>query len=271
MSADRANDQADGLRRMFSAERLRVIHVVAGCPGDGRGTVAVNLGIALARAGRETLLIDVVENRQRRTALDYLPRDSRRHRDAGSVSVAGPHGLAILSLDAAAAQAPARAAQVARQHPSLHYALITDSTTRCGRWLPIEDARRDLIVVLTRGASSITDAYALVKRMNAAGVSRRFHILINRAGSEAEAAMIFRNMSGVARGYLDVDLDLLGFIPADPQLEQAAARWQSLLDAAPDAPAAKAFVRLANRIAAWSLAPTLDRARRDVSHALGAA
>src|SRR5262245_11221979 len=114
MLADRRNDQADGLRRLFAAEPLRVIHVVAGCAGVGRLTVAINLGIALAGAGREALLIDVIENRQRRTALDRLALDSRRRQDGSSLCATGPHGLGMLALDAASAQGPQRAAQVAR-------------------------------------------------------------------------------------------------------------------------------------------------------------
>lgn len=266
--ADRHNDQADGLRRMFAAERLRVIHVVAGSAGVGRLTVAVNLGVALAVAGRETLLIDVIENRRRRTALDYLGLGPRIRQDATSATT-GPHGLGILTLDHASSQAPMHAAQAAARRTALAYALITDSSTRCARWLPIEDQCRELVVVLSRATASITEAYALVKRMSAAGVCRRFHVLINRAASEAEAALIFRNMSRAARGYLDVELELLGFIPADSALEQAAAQRASVLDAAPAAPSAAAFARLAHKITAWS--PSRAIVQRDRTRAVGAA
>lgn len=273
MLADRQSDQADGLRRMFAGDRLRVVHLVAGCAGVGRLTVAVNLGVALAKAGRQTLLIDVIENRQRQTALDYFALSSRTRQAAPSVaSVTGPDGLGILALDAASAQSPMRAAHIAGLCPGLCYALVTDSSTRCGRWLPVEDERREFIVVLSRASASITDAYALIKRISAAGVCRRFHVLINRAASDAEAALIFRNMSAVARGYLDVELELLGFVPADPALETAAAQHASLLDTAPEAPAAKAFKRLADKITAWSQpAPIRDIAQRERVRAAGAA
>ena len=246
---------------MFAAERLRIIHVVAGSAGVGRLTVAVNLGVALARAGRETLLIDVVENRGRRTALDYLGLGPRIRQDASS-AMNGPHGLGVLALDHAASQAPMRAAQAAARRTALTYALITDSSTRCARWLPIEDQCREFVVVLSRAAASITDAYALVKRMSAAGVCRRFHVLINRAASEAEAALIFRNMSHAARGYLDVELEPLGFIPSDPALGKSTEQMRSVVEAAPAAPSAMAFVRLAHKITAWSLTrEVVDRAR----------
>ena len=273
MLADRQNDQADGLRRMFRAEGLRVIHVIAGSAGVGRLTVAVNLAIALANSGRATLLIDVIENRQRQTALDYLALTPRTPQaGATRASITGPHGLGVLALDAASAQSPMRAAQIAGHCPGLCYALVTDSSTRCGRWLPIEDERREFVVVLSRSTSSITDAYALIKRMSAAGVCRRFHVLINRVGSDAEAALIFRNMSAVARGYLDVELQWLGFVPADAALERAAAEHVSLVDATPEAPAAKAFKRLAHKLDTWpQVAPLRDISHRHRTRAVDAA
>jgi len=264
---DRQNDQADGLRRMFAAERLRVIHVITGSAGVGRLTVAVNLGAALAKAGRETLLIDVIENRRRPTALDYLGVRPVTRDEAARAS-SGPHGLGILTFDPASTHAPASAVQIAARRPALAYALITDSSTRCNRWLSVEDECREFVVVLSRAAASITDAYALVKRMSAAGVCRRFHVLINRVASPAEAALIFRNMSRAARGYLDVDLELLGYVPADAALEQATQQRRSVLDTASAGPAATAFARLAHRIAAW---PLLLRSTADHARAVGAA
>ena len=278
MLAERHNDQAEGLRRMFAVDELRVIHIVAGCAGVGCTTVAVQLGVALAKAGRETLLIDVIENRERETALERLGLSARGRSDAsgvaaaGAAAVAGPHGLCLLAVDAAGAQSSMRVAQMTAYSKSLAYALITDSSTRCTRWLPIDDRCREFVVVLERAPASITQAYALIKRMSAAGLSRRFHVLINRVGTDAEAALIFRNMSQVARGYLDVDLRLLGFIPVDPALEQAAVARRSLIDAAPGAPATTAFMRLAHRVAAWSHSPSpLHYARHDLARAVGAA
>ena len=270
MLAERHNDQAAGLRRMFGCERLRVIHIVAGCAGVGRTTVAVNLGVALAMAGRETLLIDVVEDRGRDTVLERLRFNPQRRSAENTASiVTGPHGLRVLAVDGAAAQVDLNAGQIGR---SLAYALVTDSSTRCTGWLPVDERSREFVVVLGRAPATITRAYALIKRMTAAGLCRRFHVLINRVASDTEAALIFRNMSQVARGYLDVDLRLLGFVPADPMLEHAAVERSSLLDAAPAAPAATAFLRLADRIAAWPRhASERDDAPQDFARAVGAA
>lgn len=269
MLVDRHNDQADGLRRMFSAERLRVIHVIAGCHGVGRSTVAAHLGVALAKAGRETLLVDVVEEGQPSKTLRHLALNM--HTTSASM-ITGPQGLGVVTLARSSRQSPMRAAQIAASRTSLAYAIVTDCSTRCTQWLPIEAQRQEFIVVLSRGPASITAAYALIKRMTVAGVCRSFHVLINRAGCDAEAALIFRNMSRVARGYLDVDLGLLGFVPSDPALDESVAQGRCLLDACPESPAATAFDRLVGKVTAWPHSPIIPApAYRDRARIAGAA
>ena len=75
-----------------------------------------------------------------------------------------------------------------------------------------------------------------------------------------EARLIYRNMAGVAHGYLDVRLQLCGFVPSDQALARAAEIGRSVLDTEPDAPATHAFRRLAECVLA----------RRTPSAALGA-
>jgi flagellar biosynthesis protein FlhG len=241
---------------MFSADRLRVIQVMAGRPGVGRMSVATHLGLALAKAGRDTLLMDVIEDGGQARALSFLGLEPRLQPQASHVAsaiVPAPHGLAVLPLALEVRQAPARVAEITRYCASLEFALVTATSTFAAQLLPIERERREVVVVLSRAAASITEAYALIKRMSTAGVCRRFHVLVNRVDSDAEAALIFRNMAHVARGYLDVELGYLGFVPADAALERATALKRNVLDGWPDAPAALAFKKLARSIAAWPL------------------
>jgi len=263
--ADAIYDQADGLRRMFGADRMRVIHVVAGRGDVGRTTAAVNLGVALARAGRDTLLIDCVDRGMSGRALAYLglePRLAVAGHSIVSSIVAGPQGLSVLPLDAAilGAAAPGDGARSAASAALLDYAaaldfvLVSSRSARSVELLPIESERREVVVVLSRATSSITEAYALVKRLSTRGIKRRFQVLVNRVESEAEAALIFRNMADVAQGYLDVQLELLGFVPADDGLTRASHEGKSVLWSAPKSSAARAFRRLADDIAGWSMA-----------------
>ena len=56
--ADFRLDQAAGLRRLLGAGQLQVVTFVAGCEGVGRSVAVANIGAALARLGKEVLIID---------------------------------------------------------------------------------------------------------------------------------------------------------------------------------------------------------------------
>ena len=51
-------DQAAGLRRMGAPQPVKVVAITGGKGGVGKTLVAVNLGAALARAGRSAMLLD---------------------------------------------------------------------------------------------------------------------------------------------------------------------------------------------------------------------
>jgi hypothetical protein len=57
--ADFRSDQAAGLRRLLGGgQQLQVVTFVAGCEGVGRSVAVANIGVALARLGKEVLIID---------------------------------------------------------------------------------------------------------------------------------------------------------------------------------------------------------------------
>lgn len=247
---ERGSDQADGLRRLFGGVRTRVLEIAAGSGGVGCTAVAVNLGAALARAGRNALLVDFVPE----------PSASRAHRYLGMPPSVGREplpvckGLGVMTLShrewmhsgplpagALGAGAPVR------REASLHdWVLVTG--TGIEPVVASDDGGRDVLLVLSNDARAITAAYALVKRMTANDRCCRYRVLVNRVSSAAAAQRIFRNLAQVAGGYLDVQLAPIGFIPADPAIERAAAAGVSVFEHAPSSPAALAFARLADAI-----------------------
>jgi flagellar biosynthesis protein FlhG len=222
--ADAAVDQAHGLRRMFRGARFRVIHIVAGRAGVGRTTVAANLGMALARNGRATLLLECVSPGAKARTLAELDIASAAaqadgHTDATVATEA--HGLAVARVTMPPRSEGGRSGLSRLELDTLlkgganalDYVLITSTPELAGEMLVADDEQRDVIVVLSKAASSITTAYALIKRMSARVGQRTFYILVNAVGSETEALLIYQNMEAVARGYLDVELQLIGFVP----------------------------------------------------------
>jgi flagellar biosynthesis protein FlhG len=260
-------DQAEGLRRLLN-EQLRVVTLMSGNSGAGKTSAAVNLAAALAATGRDVLLIDENGAGQRTSgnvaaALDLDVRFDLLHllngeRTLEGVLLEGPGGVQVLPSARGAqaltgdAQAGHALAQCFRGMATpFDYVVIDSAPESSSNLLALDAGNQDIVIVLSSAASSITEAYALVKLLNQRHAHSHFHVLVNRAASEQEALTIFQNMAQVARGYLAVTLDFIGFIPADAKLSKARQLRRAVVEAYPAAPAAVGFRALAEAITAW--------------------
>ena len=113
--------------------------------------------------------------------------------------------------------------------------------------VPIMDSS-EIVVQVSTSAASITNAYALIKRLSQQLGRRPFGILVTGA-TEAEAKVVYDNMSSAATRYLAVTLSSMGSVPADEYLHRAARLGRAVVDAFPLAGASVAFRRLAGRFA----------------------
>jgi flagellar biosynthesis protein FlhG len=109
-------------------------------------------------------------------------------------------------------------------------------------------ANSEIVVQVSTSAASITNAYALIKRLAQQHGRRPFGILVTGA-SEAEARVVYDNMATAATRYLAVTLTSMGSVPADEYLQRAARLGRAVVDAFPLAGASVAFRRLAGRFA----------------------
>jgi flagellar biosynthesis protein FlhG len=109
-------------------------------------------------------------------------------------------------------------------------------------------AGSEIVVQVSTSAASITNAYALIKRMSQQLGRRPFGILVTGA-TEAEAKVVYDNMAAAATRYLAVTLTSMGSVPADEYLQRAARLGRAVVDAFPLAGASVAFRRLAGRFA----------------------
>jgi flagellar biosynthesis protein FlhG len=109
-------------------------------------------------------------------------------------------------------------------------------------------AAQEIVVVVTPEPAAMTDAYTLVKVLASVHHEKRFRILANNVSGEAEARRLFDALSRTALRFLNASLDFFGWIPRDPQLIRAVARSQMVVTAASDAPSARAFACVAERL-----------------------
>src|SRR5690606_36301230 len=119
-------------------------------------------------------------------------------------------------------------------------------------------ASQEVIVVVCDEPSSITDAYALIKLLNAEHDVFRFRVVANMTRTQQEGANLFNKLNGVCERFLDVSLQYLGAVPFDENVLKAMQKRKALLEFAPHCKASQAIRVIAQKIDAW---PTSHTAR----------
>ncbi len=263
--ADFRVDQAAGLRRLMGGGQLQVATFVAGCEGVGRSVAVANLGVALARLGKEVMIIDEHASRDDIAAsFGMLSRYDllnvvQRERSLSQVLLQPMNGLRI--LPAANAVRKLGRLSLTQQQTLLDamsgldrpvdVILVDASMAHPAGFSPFGLASQDAVVVLSGSSASITEAYSLIKKVSHAFSRKQFRILVNKVRSHADARSIYENIAQVAAQRGVARLDYAGAIPLDDALRQAAQLGRPVLVQAPDSPAAAAFRDVASDMLYW--------------------
>jgi flagellar biosynthesis protein FlhG len=259
-------DQAEGLRRMLSGPKPRIVTFLSATPSDDKGAMLVNLGASLVQSGNDVMIVDACEHDYgvaQRLGVDRGPslvQVARQECALNQVIHPVPQGFSVVKMGQAAAHA--QAADDVRRLAKTFDVLVKQSAgsivivdgefSEEGAFpVPIM-ASSEIVVQVSTSATSITNAYALIKRLSLHLGRRPFGILVTGA-TEAEAKVVYDNMSSAATRYLAVTLSSMGSVPADEYLQRAARLGRAVVDAFPLAGASVAFRRLAGRFAGSGL------------------
>ena len=262
-------DQAEGLRRMLAGAKPRIVTFLCATAQDDKGAMLVNLGASLARAGTDVVIVDACSEEYgvaKRLGVGHgasLLGVARQECALNDVVTQVPQGFGVASM--ARGRAARRAPDEARRLASAFEVLvkqsglvIVDGEFGANDTFPVPImGNSEIVVQVTTSAASITAAYALIKRLSQQLGRRPFGILVTNA-SEAEAKVVYDNMSSAASRYLAVQLTSMGSVPADEYLHRAARLGRAVVDAFPLAGASVAFRRLAGRFALSGM-PQLGR------------
>lgn len=266
--ADFRIDQAAGLRRLFGTSQLQVITFTAGCEGVGRSSAVANLAAVLARLGKEVLVID--ENacaddvalcfgaHARADLLQVLNGECR----LADVIVQPLPGLNVLSAAKAAkklgrltrGQQKAFLAALQQLERPVDVILVDASTTHPQGCSPFALASHETVVVLSGNSASITEAYALIKKISHAYARRHFRILVNKVRSYPDARSIYENIAEVARQRGIAQLDFAGAVPLDDALRAAGQMQTPVILHSPDSASAHALREIAADMLYWQQA-----------------
>ncbi|MDR0529442.1 MAG: AAA family ATPase [Zoogloeaceae bacterium] len=262
--ADFDLDQAAGLRRLLTRHQLRILTFASGTSGAGQTTLAANLAVELARQGQEVLLIDENGGRNlsaffgRRAAGDLL-QTLRRQRALEEVLFSPTPGLRILPAARAARSMTRLSADerdaflggLAALSCPVEVLLIDSSPEHAQGLSPWGLAAGEAVMVVTGAKGSITDTYALIRKVSQAAARRQFRILVNRVKRAEDGLLIFNNLKQLAAQKGIARLEYGGAIPVDSAFRELEKLCQPLTEVLPDHPAATALRRFADRLYSW--------------------
>ena len=240
------------------------VAITSGKGGVGKTNIVANLAATLVSSGRRVLVIDGnlgLANLD--VLLDVKPRYTFADFFYGTASLAQivtttSHGILLLPAASGVQaltmlrneQKIALIAELERLADRVDIVLIDTASGISDAVTYFATAAQHIVVVVTPEPLAMTDGYALIKVLASVYCEKHFRILVNNASCEEQAWRIFDVLSRTAVRYLNVSLDLLGWIPGDGRITQSMARARIVVAETPGAPSARALVRIGERLAA---------------------
>ena len=264
--ADYRGDQAAGLRRLFSREQPRIITFAAGSIGVGKSILVANLAASLARLGKEVLVLD--ENSKNNIASCFgtrihhdLQHVINREKALSDVLLNVTPGVRILPAARAMKklgkltllQQQAFLESITGMERPADVVLVDASLDHPLGFSPVGLAAHETVIVISATGASITDAYALIKKVSLGYARRNFRILVNKVRGQEEAGAIYGNIAQVTHSRGLAKLEFAGYVPLDERLRQASRLCQPIVGLYPEAPASKACRTIASDLLNWSM------------------
>lgn len=241
---------------------VRVFAVTSGKGGVGKTNVVANLAVALTAKKKRVMVIDAdlgLANLD--LLLGVTPASTLADFFAGTAEldeIVVPNRDGILLLPGASGvqeitmlrheQKEALLTELDAMTHEMDLVLVDTGSGISDVVTYFTTAAQEIVVVVTPEPTSMTDAYALIKVLASGHGQKRFWILTNNVSSQEESRRVFDALSRTALRFLNTSIDLLGWIPRDPQLIRAVARSRMVVSDASDSPSAKAFISVAERL-----------------------
>lgn len=264
-------DQAQSLRQLVYARSERpsdpakktakIITVTSGKGGVGKSNFTLNFALALKSLGRKVLVfdadigmanIDVLMGVSSKLSLYHL---LRKEKSVEEVIQYGPDRLPFIAGGSGIADMFALSeedlnyfvAQIERISEGMDYILFDTGAGLSRENMKFITSADHCLVVTTPEPTSITDAYALIKVVHGSHPEVPFTLIVNRAGDESEARQASDKIILTAQRFLDLDIQMLGFVREDIHVVKSVKSQFPFYLAYPKSDAARDIQRLALR------------------------
>ena len=258
-------DQAEGLRRLLTGSRSRVVAVSSGAAagngagGIGKTSAVVNIAAALAALGKDVLVIDERQNASSASRLFGVPDNGtlaalmsgRRFLEDSVTNT--PFGFALIAAprDERISHVPAKW-RVLLDGPA-DIVLIDTQLDRNGELSTLAAQAHEFVVITRVAPAAITEAYVCIKRLHYAHAIPRFRVIVNHVKNAADASVAFNNLATVASRYLAVQLMQAGCVAEDHRVSRAQELSRCAVEAFPATPAARDYRQIAAEMLHWPM------------------
>ncbi len=257
-------DQAENLRNLVKGpvNRARFLAVTSGKGGVGKTNFAVNLSVLLSDLGKKVILVDVdIALANADILLSVQPRLNLGHVLAGEVSVlealtSTPSGVLLLPgcagirhlSDLGAKEREFLQGSFQELEAYADYVIIDTGAGISKTVVQFAATSDEVLVVTIPEPTAITDGYAVIKAVSREKGSGRIRLIVNQSLNRADALRVSDRIRMVSKRFLGIEVDDLGFVPADPRVGQAVRQKRPFVLEYPKCPASKCMRSIAERI-----------------------
>ncbi len=265
-------DQAENLRNVIKAksvkniENTKVITITSGKGGVGKSNMAVNLAVHFAHMGKKVIILDadfglanveVMFGTIPQHNLSDVIFNGRSIRD---IITTGPMGIGFISGGSGVVglnnlnreQITFLVHNLSLLNDLCDILIIDTGAGVSDQVLEFVLASPEVVLVSTPEPSSLTDSYSLMKAMckNSKYLKdgTNVHLVANKVNSESEGKAVYAKMQSVVQKFLGGDLDYLGYIPYDGNLEKSVRNQKVVSLEYPTSKASKSFEIIAARL-----------------------
>lgn len=250
---DQATQLRERLQRSAQGRPTRLVTVTSGKGGVGKSNFTLNFALGLIEQGQKVVIFDTDVGFAN---LDVLMGISTRHNllqllepdcTIADIMEKGPNGLEFIPGGSGFSQLMkldedkldklfTRLEELQGYADTIFFDTGAGVSEESMRFMLASD---EVLVVTTPEPTAITDAYAVIKMVHTKHPKSNIRLVINRVGSEKEGKSTADKLSMVAKRFLDMNLNTLGYIPDDAAVLKAVKQQKPFMLSYPNSKASK--------------------------------
>ena len=264
-------DQAQNLRNIIKKENTlmpmsRVITVTSGKGGVGKSNLAVNIAIAMGRAGKRVIILDAdfgLANIE--VMLGIRPKYNLadlmfKGKQITDIITEGPENVSFISggsgiqelTNLTKEQVINFSSKLEELDRRADVIIVDTGAGISGNVMEFVMSSAEVILVATPEPTSMTDAYAVLKTLDRQPEFAREHcrikLVANRVSNEKMGKELYEKLSLVAEKFLNLSLEYIGSVPTDMNINKAVMKQKPITIAFPMSPASRAIEEISKKV-----------------------